>query len=127
MSDKKEAGRNKESFSIFFHGGSIWCEHLDSLEDDRETVISKFKRDMTEIRKPSTSAFIAVNLDETEVEDDMLNEIVDSFIALEGKIRKVVFVGLKRPWKRYVRRKNLDTSIVMECLDDFEKAKEWLI
>lgn len=123
--EKYLLGLNKKSFSLPYNGGDIWCEHLDSLCDKRELLLEKFKNDLVMIAKPSTSSFIAVNLDETDVDKELLDEIYQAFSSLNKSIRKVVFVGLEPEMKRYVRR--LRANFVVTCLDDFEKAKEWLL
>lgn len=78
--DKVMTGLNKKSFSLFYNGGSIWCEHLDSLCDQKQLVLEKFTKDLVEIRKPSTSAYLAVNLDETVVDEEIISFILDSFV-----------------------------------------------
>lgn len=123
--DKYEKGLNKKSFSVYFNGGEIWAEHLDSLEDKEELVISKFTEDLKVIAKPSTSSFIAINLDETVVTDNIMKLIVDSLINLNKPLRKVVFVGLDSKFKRYIKKQSFPFQVA--CIDDFEKAKEWLI
>ena len=123
--EKYLLGLNKKSFSLPYNGGDIWCEHLDSLYDKRDLLLEKFKNDLIMIAKPSTSSFIAINLDETDVDKDLIDEIYHAFSSLNKSIRKVVFVGLEPEMKRYVKR--LRANFVVTCLDDFEKAKEWLL
>ena len=125
--DKVMTGSNKKSFSLFYNGGSIWCEHLDSLCDQKQLVLEKFTKDLVEIRKPSTSAYLAVNLDETVVDEEILSFILDSFVQMEKALRKVVFVGLKLKWKHYVKKRSQGVPFMTGCVDDFEKAKAWLV
>lgn len=125
--EKYELGLNKKSFSLFFNGGEIWCEHLDSLYNEKELLLNKFNQDLLQISKPSTSSFIAVNLDQSDVDKEILEHIINSFIQLEKSLRKVVFIGLTSKMKSHIKKKNMDTSFIMTCIDDFEKAKEWLI
>ncbi len=121
-----KVGITKQSFSIYFSGGEIWIEHLDALNDETE-LRQKFAQDMLQISKPSTSAFIAVNLDETTVDKYILQLILDSFITSEKQLRKVVFVGLNSIMKRYIKQQRPNVIFALECIDDFEKAKIWLI
>ncbi len=125
--EKYELGLNKKSFSLFFNGGEVWCEHLDSLYGKRELLKEKFKEDLIEISRPSTSSFIAVVLDDSDIDREALEWIVDSFVMLEKPLRKVVFVGLDLKMKHYIKKKKADISFMMTCIDDLEKAKEWLI
>jgi len=125
--EKYELGQNKKSFSLFFNGGEIWCEHLDSLYNEKELLKQKFNQDLFQISKPSTSSFVAVALDESDVDREMLEYIINSFVMLNKPLRKVVFVGLNARMKNYIKKKNIETLFTMICIDDFEKAKEWLV
>lgn len=40
---------------------------------------------------------------------------------------QVVFVRLDKKMKSYIKKRNLETLFTMAYLDDYEKAKEWLI
>lgn len=125
--EKYEYGLNKKSFSLFYKGGEVWCEHLDSLYCEKELLKQKFKWDLIEISRPSTSSFIAVVLDDSDVDKEVLDWIVDRFIMLNKPLRKIVFVGLDLKMKSYMKKKKVDNSFMMACIDDLEKAKEWLI
>lgn len=125
--EKYELGLNKKSFPLYFHGGEIWCEHLDSLYNQKELLKQKFKQDLVLISKPSSSSFIAVNLDQSEVDQEILKLIIDSFVMLGKPLRKVVFIGLSSKMRSYIKKRNTDTVFIMTCIDDYEKAKEWLV
>lgn len=125
--EKYELGLNKKSFSLYFNGGEIWCEHLDSLYEHTDLMKEKFRQDLLQISVPSTSGFIAVNLDETKVSQEEVKEIIDSLVGLDKSLRKVVFVGLNSKNKRYVKKRSNDTPFRMTCIDDFQEAKEWLL
>lgn len=125
--DQYPAGANKKSFSLFYNGGEIWCEHLDALYQSTELLKQKFYEDLKEIKRPSTSSVIAINLDQTEVTEEILELIVGSLCKLEKPIKKIVFIGLNSSMKRYIRKTAKTTNILLTCIDDYEKAKEWLI
>lgn len=125
--EKYELGLNKKSFPLYFHGGEIWWEPLDSLYNQKELLKQKFKQDLVLISKPSSSSFIAVNLDQSEVDQETLKLIIDSFVMLGKPLRKVVFIGLTSKMRSYIKKRNTETVFIMTCLDDYEKAKEWLI
>lgn len=125
--EKYELGLNKKSFSLFYNGGEIWCEHLDSLYTEKELLKEKFMQDLVKIGKPSTSSFVIVNLDESDVDKEILELIINCFLMLKKPLRKVVFVGLNSKMKNYVKKRNINTTFTMVCIDDFEKAKEWLV
>lgn len=125
--EKYELGLKKKSFSLFYNGGEIWCEHLDSLYDKTELLKQKFKQDLEHIDKPSASSFLAVVLNDSNVEKEMLEQIVDQFSGLNKQLQKVAFIGLNASLKRYIKKRNADTTFPMICMDDLEKAKDWLV
>ena len=120
-------GLKKKSFSMFFNGGEIWFEHLDSLYDQTELIKQKFTQDLLEIQRPSTSSFIAVILNESNINGEILDLIINEFSNLNKQLRKVVFIGLTMKMKRYVKKRSALTNFLIICMDDLEKAKEWLV
>lgn len=122
--DKYEIGFLKKSFSLYFHDAEIWCEHLDALQDKKELVIQKFKEDLTAISKPSTSSFIIVNLDDTIVDDEIVEMIISSLVSIPKLITKVVFVGLNKKYQKYIKKYQKRVKFLIKCLDDYELAKE---
>ena len=118
-------GLYKKSFSINYKGGEIWIEHLDAIRN-QAYIKDKFIQDLAQIRRPSTSSFIAINLDQSNVDADLLNFILDSLRDIDKPIRKVVMVGLNKELKKLINKRRFELSFVMECIDDFEEAKEWL-
>lgn len=125
--EKIELGLKKKSFSMFFNGGEIWFEHLDSLYDQTELIKQKFMQDLLEIQRPSTSSFIAVILDESNINGEILDLIINGFSNINKQLRKVVFIGLTIKMKRYVKKRSVNTNFMIICMDDLEKAKEWLV
>ena len=63
MNEQERAGLNKQSFELSFRGGSIWCEHLDSMGTMEAEVIRKLRVDARSFARPSVSARMIVNLD----------------------------------------------------------------
>jgi anion-transporting ArsA/GET3 family ATPase len=125
--EKYEMGWNKKSFELPYGGGAIWCEHLDSLCGQKELVMQKFSDDLNQIKKPSTTSFIAVILDETAVDEELAFFILRPLMQLEKPLRKVVFVGLHPKMKKIIQRESCAVPFKMKCIDDLEKAKEWLV
>ena len=121
----------RQSFAMFYGGSQIWFEQLDALFSHKDILINKFLNDMEYIKKPSSPALIAVNLDETIFDREMSDIIVNNFYNQRKFIKKVVFVGLKRDGQKLVRQsvnniiKPLEFAITFN--NDYEKAKEWLV
>lgn len=110
-------GLNKKSFQMPYNGGEIWFEHLDGINDEAQ-LKQKFEQDLIQIIKPSTSSFIAINLDETIVNQEMMAFILEKLYSLDKLLRKVVFVGLNTKMKRYIKQQK-NVNISMNCMDDF--------
>ena len=94
-----------------------------------DIVIEKFLKDMKIICRPSSSASISINLNETLVQKDIAELIVNKLSNVKRHISKVAFVGLDGTGKRLIKSslKNENSSFCYRFIDDFEKAKEWLI
>ena len=118
-------GMKKKSFSLYYNGGEIWAEHLDSI-NNLEDMRTKFDQDLIQMARPSTSTFIAINMDESVVNEDFLQYLLVSLSNCGKSFQKIVFVGLNRRLKRYIKNQTLLTTVIA-CMDDFEKAKEWLV
>jgi hypothetical protein len=125
--EKYKLGLKKKSFSLSYNGGEIWCEHLDALYDKTELLKQKFMEDLLQIQKPSSSSFIAVVVNESDIDGEILDQIINEFSNLKRQLRKVAFIGLTMKMKRYVKRRSAHTNFLIICMDDLEKAKEWLI
>lgn len=119
----------RNSFKLPFSGGEIWAEELDGLNIYTDVVIDKFLRDMVTIRKPSSPGFIAIHLNETLVEESLVNIIVTELKKAENSILKVVFVGLNRTSQKLMKSsiEIVAVSFVYAFINDYEKAKEWLV
>lgn len=102
MSEKERTGAAKKSFELNYHGGSIWCEHLDSMGDLEEEVIGKFWEDCGAFGRPSVSSYMIVNLDETAVTERIAE-------------------------RRRFDRIGTESGAVIRYFADYEKAKEWLL
>lgn len=131
LDSKLDVGIKKKSFSLYYNNGEIWCEHLDSLGDHKKIVMNKFSEDLLEVKKLSAPSHIAVNLDETLVDRDILELILYSYRDLDKDVKKIVFVGLSRRsvklMKKIIRESNKKITYITACIDDYEKAKEWLL
>jgi len=129
LDQKLEAAVHKKSFAMDYHGGKIWIEHLDSLGDHKEIVKGKFQDDTKRLQADFMTSYVAVNLDETFVDEQMLTDIIDTYVSADRPIRKLVFVGLSSTNQRIVWRltSRLHPEFLIGLENDFEKAKEWLM
>lgn len=119
----------RNSFKLPFSGAEIWSEELDGLNIYTDIVIDKFLRDMVTIRKPSSPGLIAIHLNETLVEESLVNIIVTELKKAENSIQKVVFVGFNRTSKKLMKSliEIEGVSFAYAFISDYEKAKEWLV
>ena len=120
-------GINKKSFSMFFGGGEIWFEHLDGLYGYTNLAIEKFEKDYQECKRPSLPSLIAINLDETEVNDRLVHAVTEKLLHGEKRFTRVVFVGVNRTEKRNIKQLLREAPFACNFINDFEKAKEWLV
>ena len=121
----------RESISMFFGDGEIWFEQLDALSIYKDVILDKFLKDMETIKRPSSSAFIGINLNESLVDKEIADTIISNLSQASSFIKKVVFVGLDRKgiklMKQSIDNNQKSTGFVYTFINDYEKAKEWLV
>lgn len=127
MNEKERAGVEKKSFELNYNGGSIWCEHLDSMGDLEDEVIGKFRKDRRAFSRPSVAAYMIVNLDETAVTKRIAECVVNGISECPKRFLKIAFVGVGRKEQKRFERIRTETGAVMQFFRDYEKAKEWLL
>ena len=119
----------RPSMKLAFMGGEIWFEQLDSLSIHTELAMNKFISDLKQIRKVSSPARIAVNVNETLVTDEFADLFVNELCLSEKFITKLVFVGTDfhtmRKIKNLLKKRNY--SFAVSFINDYEKAKIWLM
>ena len=96
MNEQERAGLNKQSFELSFRGGSIWCEHLDGMGAMEAEVIHKLRADARSFARPSVSARMIVNLDETVVTDAITACVAACITGCGKRFARIAFVGLGR-------------------------------
>lgn len=117
----------RKSFPMFFGGGEIWFEHLDGIHEHTELAIEKLERDYQQFKRPSMPSLIAINLDETVVTEALISAVADKLLKGDKRFTRVVFVGVDKKIKRKIERELAGASFVLSFINDFEKAKEWLV
>lgn len=124
-------GMHKKSFALYFNGGEIWCEHLDGMYTFTKEVMLKFIEDTPHVTKHSATSLIAVNLDDTLVTEEIITLISDTYVKNTRFIQKLVFVGLdkysRRKFISAFKKREDEFEFVINYINDFEKAKEWLV
>jgi hypothetical protein len=125
--DEIQAAINKKSFELNYNGGTIWCEHLDGMADLEQEVIEKFKRDLPNLMRPSVSSCMIINLDETVITKAIEDVIVNGLVDGNKQFRKIAFVGVDRKTHLKFSEIHSRTGAIVNFLDDYEKAKEWVL
>ena len=120
-------GVRKKSFSMYFGGSEIWFEHLDGIYGYTELAVRKLEKDYEQFKRPSMPALIAVNLDETLVCDVLINAIEEKLLNGGKRFMRVVFVGTDRNTKKKLKNVFSGAPFALNFINDFEKAKEWLV
>lgn len=121
------AGINKKSFSMFFGGGEIWFEHLDGMYQYTNLAIEKLESDYQQFKRPSMPSLIAINLDETFVDNGLICAIAGKLLNSDKRFTRVVFVGVKKSVSRKIKNALGEGNFALAFINDFEKAKEWLV
>lgn len=120
-------GVKKKSFSMYFGGSEIWFEHLDGIYSYTDTALEKLEKDYPSFRKPSGPSLIAINLDETEINDRLISAIAEKLMNGGKRFTRVVFVGTDSYSKRKIKKSLAGSGFALSFINDFEKAKEWLV
>ena len=126
MNSIQQAAIRKKSFELNYNGGTIWCEHLDGMGTFEDKVIAKFTEDKRLFSRPSVSSFMIIDLDETDVTEHIVNTIVDAILETNKLFRKIAFVGVEKHWHKQLNAIK-QKRIGVRFIDDYEKAKEWVI
>ena len=127
LNDKERAGMNKKSFELNYEGGTIWCEHLDSMGNLEVEVIKKFEEDFKVFSRPSVSAHVIINLDETIVSGQIADCIVNSIIGGTKRFRKIAFIGIDKKRQKQFEKIAKEAGAIVAYWKDYEKAKEWVL
>ncbi len=120
-----QAGIEKKSFELPYNGGQIWCEHLDGMGKFETEVIRKFTKDKSSFSRPSVSSLMIINLDRTDITENIAGTIVTNILEIDKVFKKIAFVGVNIRWRKAfgdLKRK----GISIKFLSDYEKAKEWM-
>ncbi|NLL78719.1 MAG: hypothetical protein GX234_02725 [Clostridiales bacterium] len=126
--DAKElAGVNKKSFAMFFGGGEIWFEHLDGIYGYTDLAIEKLEQDYQQFKRPSMPSLLAVNLEETMVNNALIHAIAEKILNGNKQFTRVVFVGVNISAQKEIKKALKGAPFVLNFINDFEKAKEWLV
>lgn len=127
MNEQERAGLNKRSFELSFRGGSIWCEHLDSMGGMEAEVIRKLQADACSFARPSVSARMIVNLDETVVTDAIAACVAECITGCGKRFVRIAFVGPGRREQRQIAALMQGCGAQLAFLSDYERAKEWVM
>ena len=128
MHESKELpGLKKKSFSVFFGGGEIWFEHLDGIYDNTYIATEKLMNDSKEFCRPSRPSLIAVNVDETDVTDELVRAVSEKPVSGCKRFTRAATVGEDSTAVRKFKRALRNAPFALFFTRDFEKAKEWLV
>lgn len=121
------AAMMKKSFELHYNGGTIWCEHLDGMKNLEQEVIDKFNGDLPELLRPSVSSCMIINLDETVITEGIEHAIEAGLSEGKKRFKKIAFVGVDRKHQIKLITGLSRSGAAVKFLDDYEKAKEWVL
>ena len=128
MTDPYElAGVKKKSFAMYFGGGEIWFEHLDGIYEYTDIAVQKLENDFPSFKKPSSPSLFAVNLDETVIDDKLIQALADKLVHGGKRFTRVAVVGADAVSRRKLKKALCGGGFALKFINDFEKAKEWLV
>ena len=128
MTDPYElAGVKKKSFAMYFGGGEIWFEHLDGIYEFTDIAVKKLEDDFPSFKKPSSPSLIDVNVDETLIDDSLIKALADKLVYGGKLFTRVEIVGADKGAKRKLKKALCEGRFALKFINDFEKAKEWLV
>ena len=87
-------GYKKKSFSLAYHGGEIWFEHLDGIYDHENLALKKLAEDTAMFARPSSPCDICFVFDETTVTDRMIGAVKKAILGSGKRFMKIAFAGL---------------------------------
>lgn len=118
----------RDSMQLAFAGCDIWCIELDSLNIYTEVAITKFLRDIDLAKRPSSPSLIALHLNETLVDIDLVTVMVTELTKANNAISKVAFIGLNHSSKKLIKTalNRMEICFAYNFINDYEKAKGWL-
>ena len=73
------------------------------------------------------TSFMIINLDETELDNEIISCITDTLIRSEKRLVKLPFVGVKKSARGAFRRIGNEKKCAVNFYDDYEKAKQWTL
>ena len=121
-------GVKKKSFVLYFGGGEIWIEHLDAMYQYTDLVLEKLKNDSHIFLLPSKPSQICFVLDETLVTKDIVEKILGLLCEGQKRFMRVCFIGTDKKIQQMFRGAlKGKSSFTISFINDFEKAKEWLV
>lgn len=122
-------GVKTHSMRLAFHGGEIYFLHLDAFGDREDLVLSRIIDDAPSMLRPSYPAFVGVNVDETILTNRIIDAIASVLADTRKVFHKVAIVGCGRKDLRVFKRALRDAGVnyPVAFINDFEKAKEWLV
>lgn len=120
-------GYKKKSFLLPFGGGEIWFEHLDGIYGNEALVLKKLAGDRPTFCRPSYPSIVGFVVNETSVTDAIVDAIVDALLRSGKYFLRVCFIGTDKRTERALQYALYGGSFAVTFINDFEKAKEWLI
>lgn len=126
---KKERLNIRSSFSMWHRYGEIWIENLDCMYELEDLVIRTYLSHLKTIQSEESPSCIAINLENTQITEDIAKTIVVGLHEAGENIRQVAFVGVSKELQplfvHYVRK----YKVFFACrfFKQFHEAKNWLM
>lgn len=105
----------------------IAVEDEDGMYQYTELVLQKLKRDGEKFLLPSKPGLIGFVMDETVIDQRVIDEIVNMLCNSQKRYMRVAFIGTNREIKKSLKKALKTSEFMFHFFDDLEAAKEWLV
>ena len=85
------------------------------------------RRSIRNLLRPSVSAYVIINLDETVITEVIEDLIIDGLVERNKQFMKIAFVGVDRKHHNKFKSIHSRGGAIVGFLNDYEKAKEWVL
>lgn len=112
---------------IPFRNGELYCCHLDGFGNDVDSLQKRLAQ-IEDTFTPHITRRVWWNVDDTVLDEVVLDVMVCTLSRIQSSIVKIAFVGVgkrKRALDKFLRSSGF--QIPREFFDDAGLAKEWLL
>lgn len=112
---------------MYYNGGEIWFEHLESMYGYEDAVMEKLNSDIPLFTKPSSTSFLCFVFFETVITDKIVLAVQKAVLESNKRFTGIAFCGLDRKNQRKFRKGFVNHDFGIAFFDGLEDAKVWML